>query len=121
MLLWFASFWLVGSWLIPFLAHTAGFRKESLTFCGQALYSSSTDVAGGLVGIAVLHFCLARLHPLPSDWFKFSLEGQWQLEVALGCLVFPLVNRLSHMNLNLWPILPSTPLTVSSVEQSIVA
>ncbi|KAJ4957946.1 hypothetical protein NE237_025057 [Protea cynaroides] len=29
MLLWIASFWFVGSWIIPFLAHAAGFSKES--------------------------------------------------------------------------------------------
>ena len=121
MLLWIASFWLVGSWVVPFLAHAAGFRKESLTYRGQALYSLLTDVAEGLAGIALLHRCLTRFHPLPSDWFKFSLEGKWQFDVGLGCLMFPLVNRLSQVNLNLWPILPSTPVTVSSVEQSIVA
>ncbi|KAK9293227.1 hypothetical protein L1049_021217 [Liquidambar formosana] len=121
MLLWIASFWLVGSWIIPFLAHTAGFRKESLTYRGQALYSLLTDMAEGLAGIAILHRCLASFHPLPSDWFSFSLEGKWHFDVGLGCLMFPLVNRLSQVNLNLLPILPSTPVTVSSVEQSIVA
>ncbi|PSS28582.1 Membrane peptidase [Actinidia chinensis var. chinensis] len=121
MLLWISSFWLVGSWIIPFLAHTAGFRKESLTYRGQAFYSLLTDVAEGLAGIAILHQCLARFRPLPSDWFKFSLDGKWHLDVILGCLMFPLVNRLSQVNLNLLPIFPSAPVTVSSVEQSIVA
>jgi membrane protease YdiL (CAAX protease family) len=121
MFLWIASFWFVGSWIVPFLAHTAGFRKESLTYRGQALYSLLTDVAEGLTGITILHRCLRRFHPLPSGWFKFSFDGKWQFHVALGCLMFPLVNRLSQVNLNLLPVLPSTPVTVSSVEQSIVA
>lgn len=121
MFLWIASFWLVGSWIIPFIAHTAGFRKESLTYRGQALYSLFTDVAEGLAGIAILHRCLARFSPLPSDWFRFSLQGKWLLEVGFGCLMFPLVNRLSQVNLNLLPMLPSTPVTVSNVEQSIFA
>ncbi|XAR52269.1 hypothetical protein NMG60_11020238 [Bertholletia excelsa] len=120
-LLWIASFWFIGSWIIPFLAHIAGFRKESLTYRGQALYSLLTDVAEGLAGIAILHRCLARFRPLSSDWFRFSLKGKWQFDVLLGCLMFPLVNRLSQVNLNLLPILPSTPVTVSSVEQSIIA
>ncbi|KAH9719338.1 CAAX amino terminal protease family protein [Citrus sinensis] len=100
MLLWVAAFWFIGSWVIPFAAHVAGFR---------------------LAGIAILHRCLSRFHPLPSDWFRFSLKGNWQLDVALGCLMFPLVNRLSQFNLNLLPLMPSAPVTISSVEQSIMA
>ncbi|XP_047166527.1 uncharacterized protein LOC124835602 [Vigna umbellata] len=121
MLLWIASFWFVGSWIVPFLAYTAGFRKESLTYRGQALYSLLTDVAEGVVGIAILRHCLAKFQPLSSDWFKFELKGKWQFDVGLGCLMFPLINQLSQMNLNLLPVLQYTPVPISSVEQSIVA
>ncbi|XP_031272809.1 uncharacterized protein LOC116131287 [Pistacia vera] len=121
MLLWVAAFWFIGSWVIPFAAHIAGFSKDSLTFRGQALFSLVTDVTEGLAGIAILHRCLSRFHPLPSDWFRFSLRGTWQFDVALGCLMFPLVNRLSQFNLNLLPLMPSAPVTISSVEQSIMA
>ncbi|KAJ9173674.1 hypothetical protein P3X46_016787 [Hevea brasiliensis] len=121
MLLWVVSFWFIGSWVIPFAAHMAGFSKESLTFRGQALFSLVTDVTEGLAGIAILHHCLSQFRPLPSDWFRFSLKGNWLFDVALGCFMFPLVNRLSQFNLSLLPILPSTPVTMSSVEQSIAA
>lgn len=121
MLLWIASFWFVGSWIVPFLAYTAGFRKESLTYRGQALYSLLTDVAEGVIGIAILHHCLAKFQPLSSDWFKFELKGKWPFDVGLGCLMFPLINQLSQMNLNLLPVLQYTPVAISSVEQSIVA
>ncbi|KAL2324587.1 hypothetical protein Fmac_023645 [Flemingia macrophylla] len=121
MLLWIASFWFVGSWIVPSLAYTAGFIKESLTYRGHALYSLLTDVAEGVVGIAILRHCLAKFQPLPSDWFKFELKGKWQFDVGLGCFMFPLINMLSQMNLNLLPVLQYTPVTISSVEQSIVA
>ncbi|XP_068666406.1 uncharacterized protein [Aristolochia californica] len=120
-LLWISSFWFVGSWIIPFLVHTAGFRKETLTYRGQALYSLLTDVAEGLAGIAILHRCLSRFRPLPANWFRFSLKGNWQLDVGLGCLMFPLVNRLSQFNVNLLPTLPTSQVGASSVEMSIVA
>ncbi|KAI3517700.1 hypothetical protein L1887_16917 [Cichorium endivia] len=121
MLLWIASFWLVGSWIIPFLAHTAGFRKETLTYRGQALYSLLTDILEGISGIAILKLCLAKFHPLSPDWFRFRFKGKWQIDVGLGCLMFPLVNRLSQVNLNLLPLPPPTPVTISNVQQSIVA
>ncbi|XVE57978.1 hypothetical protein DITRI_Ditri04bG0132700 [Diplodiscus trichospermus] len=121
MLLWVASFWFIGSWMIPFAAHMAGFSRESLTFRGQALFSLATDVSEGVAGVAILHRCLSQFHPFPSDWFKFRLKGKWLFDVLLGCLMFPVVNRLSQFNLNLLPLIPSTPVTLSSVEQSILA
>ncbi|XP_051137738.1 uncharacterized protein LOC127255971 isoform X2 [Andrographis paniculata] len=120
-LLWIVSFWFVGSWMIPFGAHIVGFNKELLTFRGQALFSLLTDVTEGLAGILILHRCLSQFRPLPPDWFKFSLRGNWMIDVLIGCFMFPLVNYLSQFNLNLLPILPSTPVTLSSVEQSIMA
>ncbi|KAJ7952235.1 CAAX amino terminal protease family protein [Quillaja saponaria] len=98
MLLWTAAFWFIGSWMIPFAAHITG-----------------------LAGVAILLHCLSRFRPLPPDWFRFSLRGNWQVDVVMGCLMFPLVNRLSQFNLTLLPLLPSSPATFSSVEQSIMA
>ncbi|KAL8248046.1 hypothetical protein R6Q59_009262 [Mikania micrantha] len=121
MLLWIASFWLVGSWIIPFLGHIAGLRKDTLTYRGQAFYSLLTDVAEGAAGIAILHRCLTPFCPLSPDWFKFSFKGKWLVDVCLGCLMFPLVNCLSQVNLNLLPMLPPAPVAASNVEQSIVA
>ncbi|KAJ6415116.1 CAAX AMINO TERMINAL PROTEASE [Salix viminalis] len=121
MLLWVVSFWFIGSWVIPFAAHIAGFNKDTLTFRGQALFSLVTDMTEGLAGIAILRCCLSRFQPLSTDWFRFRLKGNWLFDVALGCLMFPLVNRLSQFNLSLLPILPPAPVTLSSVEQSIAA
>nr|TKW21630.1 hypothetical protein SEVIR_4G132000v2 [Setaria viridis] len=121
MILWIATFWFVGSWIVPFLAHAAGFSKETLTHRGQALYSLLTDITEGLAGIAILHQCLGRFRPLPPGWFEFNLKGRWILDVVLGCLLFPLVNLLSHINISLVPMSPGPVVGVSSVEQSIVA
>ncbi|XP_048539834.1 uncharacterized protein LOC125518994 [Triticum urartu] len=121
MFLWIATFWLVGSWIVPFLAHAAGFSKETLTHRGQALYSLVTDITEGLAGIAILHQCLGRFRPLPPGWFEFKLKGRWHWDVALGCLLFPLVNLLSHINISLVHMSSGPVAGVSSVEQSIMA
>ncbi|XP_010676389.2 uncharacterized protein LOC104892223 [Beta vulgaris subsp. vulgaris] len=121
MLLWMTSFWLVGTWMMPLAANITGFSKDSLSYRGQAFYSLVTDLAEGLAGIAILRQCLSRFRPLPLEWFKFSLKGNWHLDVAFGCLMFPLVNRLSQFNLDIFPSLPSIPVNTSSVEQSIMA
>ncbi|CAN6169868.1 unnamed protein product, partial [Urochloa humidicola] len=121
MILWIATFWFVGSWIVPFLAHAAGFSKETLTHRGQALYSLLTDITEGLAGIAILHQCLGRFRPLPPGWFEFNLKDRWLFDVAVGCLLFPLVNLLSHINISLVPMSPGPVVGVSSVEQSIVA
>ncbi|KAH7433187.1 hypothetical protein KP509_07G058300 [Ceratopteris richardii] len=118
MFLWLCTFWLVGSWIIPFVAHYAGFSKDTLTYRGQALYSLITDIAEGTVGLGILHRCLDRFRPLPRNWFPFRWGGLWYIDVLLGCLTFPVVNRLSQLNLELLSF-PS-PLT-SSYEQSIMA
>ncbi|XP_051151275.1 uncharacterized protein LOC127265504 [Andrographis paniculata] len=120
-LLWIMSLWFIGSWMMPLGADIVGVNRESLTFRGQALFSLLTDVSEGFAGIFILQRCLSRFRPLPSDWFKFSLRGNWFIDVLLGCFMFPLVNRLSQINLDLLPVLPSTPVTHSSLEQSIIS
>lgn len=121
MLLWICSFWIVGSWIIPFLAHVFNFSKHSLTYRGQALYSLVTDIAAGLAGVTILHRCLSKFRPLPTGWFHFSLKGTWYFDVLLACLLFPLVNILTQINMNMVHALPSPTIAVSSVEQSILA
>ncbi|BBN20090.1 CAAX protease family protein [Marchantia polymorpha subsp. ruderalis] len=119
MVLWFAAFWVMGSWIIPIAAQLAGFSRHTLSFRGQALYSLITDIAEGTVGIWILKRCLARFLPLPEGWFPINLKGKWLVEACWGCLLFPLVNKLSQLNLFLLPL--PTPLTTSYVEQSMMS
>ncbi|KAI4963029.1 hypothetical protein ZWY2020_020478 [Hordeum vulgare] len=75
MFLWIATFWLVGSWIVPFLAHAAGFSKETLTHRGQALYSLVTDITEGLAGIAILHQCLVHKNVMRENYQKIVQDG----------------------------------------------
>ncbi|KAK4770692.1 hypothetical protein SAY87_031224 [Trapa incisa] len=84
MVLCLATFWFIGTWLVPFAAHMAGFNKEAMSS------------------------------------FR-AIKGSWHLDLVLGCLMFPIVNRLSQFILDIVPLLPSTPLTLSNIEQSIFA
>ncbi|CAM6084396.1 unnamed protein product [Calypogeia fissa] len=118
MVLWFAAFWVMGSWVLPIAAQVAGFSRHSLTFRGQALYSLITDIAEGTVGIWILRHCLAQFFPLPHGWFPVKWQGKWLAEACWGCLLFPFVNKLSQLNLYLIP-LPN--LTTSYVEQSMMS
>ncbi|KAL8111462.1 uncharacterized protein LOC141663695 isoform X2 [Apium graveolens] len=118
-LLWMTAFWFIGSWLVPIGAWMLGFNTATLTYRGQAFLSLLTDVMEGFAGAVILYRCLSRFRPLPSEWFRLSLKGNWLFDVVVGCLTFPLINRLSQFNLDLFPILPST--SVTSIEQSIIA
>ncbi|GFZ01472.1 CAAX amino terminal protease family protein [Actinidia rufa] len=104
-------------WTVPWTADTI----LQVTLLWIATFCLLTDATEGLAGIVILYRCLSRFRPLSSDWFRFSLKGNWLFDVVLGCLMFPLVNRLAQFNLDLLPLLPSTPVTLSNVEQSIVA
>ncbi|TKY60677.1 hypothetical protein E2542_SST17776 [Spatholobus suberectus] len=115
MLLWTTAFWFIGSWMIPFAAHITGFSKESLTFRGQALFSLVTDVTEGLAGVAILLRCLSRFRPLPPDWFKFSLKGNWQLDVIMDVSCFRL-SIVSHSST--WTYYPCCPLRLSPFQVS---
>ena len=63
MFIWFFAFWIVGSWIIPFVAHTAGFRKYYMTYRGQAMYFLVIDIAEGAVGLEYIVPMLSSFPP----------------------------------------------------------
>ena len=119
MFVWFFAFWIIGSWIIQIMAHTAGFRKDYMTYRGQAMYNLVIDIAKGAVRLEILYQCLACFHPLSNNWFCISWKESWHIYAFLGCLMFPLVNKLSQINLDL--ILFPSPIIASHVEKSIMA
>jgi membrane protease YdiL (CAAX protease family) len=125
MFLWFAAFWLVGSWAVPGAATALGFERSQLTYRGQAIYSLVTDIAEMLVGLGILMRCLARFRPhLAAGWFWFFpfkwRPGLWVLDTLVGCLLFPVVNMLSQINTDLLPPIPRS-FASSPIEQSLSA
>ncbi|GER57570.1 CAAX amino terminal protease family protein [Striga asiatica] len=62
--------------------------------------------------------------PIPasaSRLVQVQVQAERPVDILIGCFLFPFVNRLSQFNLGILPILPSTPVALSSVEQSIMA
>ena len=120
MILWFASFLLVGHIGLPSAVRWLGFNCRELSTRGLALYSLSADVVEMFVGLGVLYQCLRPYFPLPERWFPVSLKGKWWKEVLLGCTVFPIVSTLNNLNSSLMPI-PSSSLPASPWEQSLLS
>ena len=120
MILWFASFLLVGHIGLPSAVRWLGFNCRELSTRGLALYSLSADVVEMFVGLGVLYQCLRPYFPLPKRWFPVSFKGKWWKEVLLGCTVFPIVSTLNNLNSSLMPI-PSSSLPASPWEQSLLS
>ena len=122
MVLWFASFLLVGHVGLPSAVQWLGFNCRELSARGLALYSLSADMVEMFVGLGVLFQCLRPYFPLPRGWFpaRLSFRGGWWKEVALGCSVFPIVSTLNNLNSSMMPT-PSTSLPVSPWEQSLLS
>lgn len=120
MILWFASFLLVGHVGLPSAVRWLGFNCQELSARGLALYSLSADVVEMFVGLFVLFQCLRPYFPLPERWFPASLRGGWIKEILLGCALFPIVSTLNNLNSNMMPI-PSNTLPVSPWEQSLMS
>ena len=67
----------------------------------------------------ILYQCLACFYPLSNNWFHINWKESWHIYAFLGSFMFPLVNKLSEINLDLM-LFPS-PIIASHVEKSIMA
>ncbi|TXG70796.1 hypothetical protein EZV62_005731 [Acer yangbiense] len=100
-------------------------RFDSGLYCGGPNHNNTNSV------IERTSACMKHNPGISPEWTVEEhriledvlrhLKGNWHFDVLLGCLMFPPVNRLSQFNLNLLPTMPSAPVTISSVEQSIMA
>ena len=90
MILWFASFLLVGHIGLPSAVRWLGFNCQELSARGLALYSLSADVVEMFVGLFVLFQCLRPIgSPLPLALWpqeKELFEQQECLECCQPCL-----------------------------------
>ncbi len=69
----------------------------------QAFYILTTYLTVAVGGLAVLYFSIKPFFPLPKDWFRFNLQGNWFLWGLGGyCAALPLVVIVSLINQQIW-------------------
>ncbi|MEM6613530.1 MAG: type II CAAX endopeptidase family protein [Cyanobacteria bacterium P01_C01_bin.72] len=97
------GFFFVGQFLLPTLIALSGINPGSSPLRIKAFYVLGTYLLMALGGIAVLYLSLKAYFPLPQDWFKFKLTGNWFLWGFGGYLVaIPLVLLVSAINQQIW-------------------
>jgi hypothetical protein len=112
------GFFAIGQLVLQFLLMTLqqqlGLNLTHLDERGKAFYSLGTylGLSGG--ALTVLFWSIREYLPLPTDWFRFNLRGNWFLWGVGGWLAaFPLVIVVSLLNQQIWqgrggsnPLLP---------------
>jgi uncharacterized protein len=97
------GFFFVGQFVLPLLLGIFGINPVNSSLRIKALYVFGTYILMTLGGISVLYFSIKSFFPLPQDWFKFKLVGNWFVWGFGGYLVaIPLVLIVSLINQQIW-------------------
>ncbi|MEO1692896.1 MAG: type II CAAX endopeptidase family protein [Cyanobacteria bacterium J06631_6] len=97
------GFFFVGQFLLPIIISLSGINPGNSPLRIKAFYVLGTYILMAVGGISVLYLSLKSYFPLPQDWFKFKLTGNWFLWGFGGYLVaVPLVLLVSALNQQIW-------------------
>lgn len=97
------GFFFIGEILLPLLFNLVGFNPTNLSLRLKAVYVLVSYLMMATGGLLVLYFSLKPFFPLPQDWFRFQLKGNWILWGIGGYLAaLPLVVVVSLVNQQLW-------------------
>ena len=97
------GFFFIGQFVLPLLLGIFGINPVNSSLRIKALYVLFTYILMAVGGISVLYFSIKSFVPLPKDWFKFQLTGNWFLWGFGGYLVaIPLVLLVSLINQQIW-------------------
>ncbi|HEY9666646.1 MAG TPA: type II CAAX endopeptidase family protein [Coleofasciculaceae cyanobacterium] len=108
------GFFFIGQILLPLFFGSLGLNPVNLSVRMKAFYVLASYVLMATGGLLVLYFSVKPFSPLPEDWFRCKLRGNWTVWGIGGYLVaLPLVILVSVLNQKLWqgqggsnPILP---------------
>jgi uncharacterized protein len=97
------GFFFVGQFVLPIIISLAGINPSNSSLRIKALYVLGTYLLMSAGGISVLYLSLKSYLPLPADWFKLKLSGNWFIWGFGGYLVaIPLVLLVSVINQQIW-------------------
>lgn len=97
------GFFFIGQILLPFIFSLSGFNPIDLSLRYKAVYVLVSYVSMAVGGVIVLYYSIKPFFPLPKDWFRAQLLGNWFLWGFGGyTIAIPLVVVVSLLNQQLW-------------------
>lgn len=97
------GFLFMGQLIVPILITPLRVPLAALGIRGQALFALSYYLLMSIGAIAVLFFSIRVYRPLPKDWFRVNLKGNWFWWGIGGYLVaLPLMLTVSVLNQQIW-------------------
>lgn len=97
------GFLFMGQLIVPLLVSPLRGIFASQGIRGQAFFSLTYYLLMAAGAIAVLYFAIRTYRPLPKDWFRFELKGNWLLWGLGGYLTaLPLMLTVSVVNQQIW-------------------
>ncbi|WP_071187489.1 CPBP family glutamic-type intramembrane protease [Trichormus sp. NMC-1] len=97
------GFFLMGQLFIPELLTLLPIPRSTGNARVQAFSVLISYLLVALGALSVLYFSIKRYFPLPEEWFRFRLKGNWFLWGLGGyCTALPIVVIVSLINQKLW-------------------
>lgn len=97
------GFFFVGQLFLPLLLSGLGINFARFGTQARAIYTLTYYLSLTTLGLLVLYFSVKPFFPLPKDWFRIQLRGNWFLWGAGGYLVvLPLMILVALINQQIW-------------------
>jgi uncharacterized protein len=97
------GFFLMGQIIVPLAIALLPLPRPAPSVRIQALYVLVSYLLVAFGALSVLYLSIKRFFPLPENWFRFRLQGNWFLWGLGGyCVALPIVVIVSLVNQQLW-------------------
>jgi len=97
------GFFLMGQILVPLAISVIPIPRPVGNVRIQAFYVLVSYLLVASGALSVLYLSIKRFFPLPDNWFRFSVKGNWFLWGLGGyCVALPIVIVVSLINQQLW-------------------